>query len=66
MNKGCGVQVTVAESGEQAAKVAPALVVARDKQDAELVAAQAEALRELSDEELLKHCRVKAPPSLSL
>jgi hypothetical protein len=62
MNKGFGVRVTVARSGEQEPKVAPVLVVARDEQDAEIVAAQAagagaqaEALRELSDEEVMEH-----------
>lgn len=62
MNKGFGVQVTVPGSGDGAAKVAPVLVVARDEQDAEILAAQAagagaqaEALRELTDEEISEH-----------
>ena len=62
MNKGFGVTVTVTQSGDQEAKTAPLVVVARDERDAELVAAQAagpnasaETLRELTDEEILAY-----------
>lgn len=62
MNKGFGVRVTVRRPGEQEADVAPVLVVARDEQDAELVAAQAagagaqaEAFRELTEAEIEEH-----------
>jgi uncharacterized protein YegL len=62
MNKGFGVTVTVTQPGDQAAKTAPLVVVARDERDAELVAAQAagpnasaETLRELTEEEVLAY-----------
>ena len=62
MNKGFGVTVTVTQSGDQEAKTAPLVVVARDERDAELVAAQAagpnasaETLRELTDDEVLAY-----------
>jgi hypothetical protein len=62
MNKGFGVTVTVTQPGDQEPKVAPLLVVARDEFDAELVAAeaagpnaQAETLRELTEEEVREH-----------
>jgi hypothetical protein len=62
MNKGFGVTVTVAQPGEREPKIAPLVVVARDERDAELVAvqaagpnAQAETLRELTDEEIVAH-----------
>ena len=62
MNKGFGVTVTVTQPGDQAPRTAPLVVVARDEVDAELVAAraagpnaQAETLRELTDEEVREH-----------
>ena len=62
MNKGFGVTVTVTQPGDQAPRTAPLVVVARDEVDAELVAAQAagpnaqaEILRELTDEEVREH-----------
>ena len=62
MNKGFGVTVTVAQPGDEAAKTAPLVVVARDERDAELVAAQAagphasaETLRELTEDEVLAY-----------
>jgi len=62
MNKGFGVTVTVTQPGDQEAKTAPLVVVARDERDAELVAAQAagpnasaETLRELTEEEVLAY-----------
>ena len=62
MNKAYGVQVTVAPPGALEAKVAPVLVVARDDLDAALVAAeaagvgaQADTLRELTEEEIAEH-----------
>ena len=62
MNRAYGVQVTVTPKGAQEATVAPVLVVARDEQDAAIVAAeaagsgaQAETLRELTAEEVTEH-----------
>jgi hypothetical protein len=62
MNKGFGVTVTVKQPGDAEPKTAPLVVVARDEIDAELVAAkaagpdaQAETLRELTDEEVREH-----------
>ncbi|MBM6580751.1 hypothetical protein ILT44_11205 [Microvirga sp. BT689] len=62
MNKGFGVTVTVTQPGDQEAKTAPLVVVARDERDAELVAAQAagpnasaETLRELTQEEVMAY-----------
>jgi uncharacterized protein YegL len=62
MNKGFGVTVTVTQPGDQAAKTAPLVVVARDERDAELVAVQAagpnasaETMRELTEEEVLSY-----------
>ena len=80
MNKAFGVQVTVAPQGTQEAKIAPVIVVAKDDLDAALVAAeaagvgaQAETLRELTEEEvtehgldLQEHGSVKALPMLNL
>ncbi|MBX9933995.1 MAG: hypothetical protein K2Y56_21160 [Methylobacterium sp.] len=80
MNKAFGVQVTVAPSGLQEAKIAPVIVVAKDDQDAALVAAeaagegaQAETLRELTEQEikehgldLREHGALKALPMLNL
>lgn len=72
MNKAYGVQVTVIPAGAGEATVAPVIVVARDEQDAALVAAeaagsgaQAETLRELSPEEIAEHgLDLHAPGSL--
>lgn len=80
MNKAFGVQVTVTTPGAQEAKTVPVIVVARDDQDASLVAAeaaggdaQAETLRELTEEEVTEHGldlgehgSVKALPILNL
>ena len=80
MNKAFGVQVTVTPQGTQEAKIAPVIVVAKDDQDAALVAAeaagagaQAETLRELTEEEVTEHGlnlgepgRMKALPMLNL
>lgn len=62
MNKGFGVTVTVRRPGDREPKTAPLVVVARDEQDAELVAVQAagpdasaETLRELTDAEIEAH-----------
>lgn len=62
MNKAFGVQVTVTPPGAQEAKTAPVIVVATDDQDAALIAAeaagegaQAETLRELTEEEVTEH-----------
>lgn len=62
MNKAFGVQVTVMPPGELELKIAPVIVVARDEQDAAVVAAeaagagaQAETLRELTEEEVTEH-----------
>ena len=80
MNKAFGVQVTVVSPGEKEAKTVPVIVVARDDQDAALVAAeaagggaQAETMRELTEEEIAEHAldlrehgSVKALPVLSL
>ncbi|TXN40554.1 hypothetical protein FV232_24440 [Methylobacterium sp. WL30] len=62
MNKAFGVQVTVTPPGAQEAKTAPVIVVAKDDQDAALVAAeaagegaQADTLRELTEEEVMEH-----------
>ena len=60
MNKAFGVQVTVTPQGQQEPKVAPLIVVATDEQDAAVVAAvgagaQAETLRELTEEEVTEH-----------
>lgn len=80
MNKAFGVQVTVTPPGAQEAKTAPVIVVAKDDQDAALVAAeaagegaQADTLRELTEEEVMEHDldlrehgTVKALPILNL
>ena len=80
MNKGFGVTVTVPQPDGQEPKTAPLVVVARDEQDAELVAvkaaganASAETLRELTDEEVMAydldlqaHGSVKVLPILNL
>ena len=62
MYKGFGVTVTVPQPGDQEPKIAPLVVVARDEQDAALVAAQAaganasaETLRELTDDEVVAY-----------
>jgi hypothetical protein len=62
MNRAYGVQVTVTPPDAPDATVVPVVVVARDEQDAALVAAQAagvgaqaEALRELTAEEIAEH-----------
>ncbi len=65
MNRAYGVQVTVTPPGAREAQVAPVVVVARDDQDAAVVAAeaaeaagagaQAETLRELTAEEVAEH-----------
>ena len=80
MNKAFGVQVTVSTQGTQETKVAPVVVVAKDDQDAAIIAAeaagagaQAETLRELTEEEvtehdldLREHGSVKGLPMLNL
>ena len=80
MNKAFGVQVTVTPPGTQEAKTAPVIVVAKDDQDAALVAAeaagegaQAETMRELTEAEIMEHGldlrdhgSVKALPMLNL
>lgn len=62
MNKGFGVTVTVTQPGDPEPKTAPVVVVARDEQDAEVVAvtaagpnARAETLRELTRQEILEY-----------
>jgi hypothetical protein len=62
MNKAFGVQVTVTTPGKLEPKIAPVIVVARDEQDAAVVAAeaagagaQAGTLRELTKEEVTQH-----------
>lgn len=62
MNRGFGVTVTVARSGDRAPQTAPLVVVALDERDAELVATQAlgpntsaETLRELTADEIIAY-----------
>lgn len=80
MNKAFGVQVTVMPPGADEPKIAPVIVVATDEQDAAVLAAeaagagaQAETLRELTEEEVTEHGldlqergSVKALPILNL
>ena len=78
MDKGYGVQVTVASAGLQ--NTIPVVVVARNEREAELIASaaaegevQTDTIRELSHEEaanygldLVQHGQTKALPVLNL
>lgn len=80
MNRGFGVQVTIAAEREGPARVQPVVVVAQGARDAELVAvaaaggtATAETIRELTLEEvanygldLTRHGDTRALPVLNL